>query len=121
MSEAKALTELLHLLRDDSYAITFQSTGQYRAALINEVRRKIRGLECDPIPFADEPKFHYYALAFTAGGMGASIYIGWPDLPVTLAKINEAREASLIGESSSLVSCCYLGHMTRNEMTGGES
>ena len=121
MSEARALTELLHLIRDDGYSITFQSTGQYRTALINEVRRKIRGLERDAVTGNAEPKFHYYSFAFAQGNCQASVYIGYDDFGVTLPKIEAAKKTAGTVGAAVLLSCCYLGHMTRAEMTGGES
>ena len=121
MSEVKALTDLLHLLRDDSYAITFQSTGQYRTALINEVRRKIRGLECDAVTGNAEPKFHYYSFAFAFGSSQASVYIGYDDMAVTWPRIEAAKKSAGVIGTAALLSCCYLGHMSRAEMVGGES
>ena len=117
MSEAKALNELLALIRADDYAISFQSLGQYRTALINEVKRQIRGLEREVVTGSDEPKLHYYAFSFSSHGKIASSYVGWPDFPVTIAKIEEARAGLNLG-ASVLVSCCYLGHMTKSEMVG---
>ena len=117
MSQVKALSALLELIRDDGYAISFQSLGQYRVALANEIKRQVRGLESVPVTGNAEPKLHYYAFSFSTGIKSASVYIGWPDLPVTMAKINEARADLNLG-ASVLVSCCYLGHMTRHEMTG---
>lgn len=43
--ELEALHGLLDLIRDDGHALLFQTFGQYRTNLINEVRRKIRGVE----------------------------------------------------------------------------
>lgn len=120
MSEAKALNELLALIRADEYAISFQSLGQYRTALVNEIKRLVRGLEREVVTGNDEPKLHYYAFSFSSVVKSASAYIGWPDFPVTMAKIEEARAGLNLG-SSVLVSCCYLGHMTKSEMVGGKS
>jgi len=49
MSEVKALSALLDLIRDDGYAISFQSFGQYRTALANEIKRQVRGLEREAV------------------------------------------------------------------------
>lgn len=120
MSEAKALNELLALIRADEYAISFQSLGQYRSSLVNEIKRLLRGLEREVVTGNNEPKLHYYAFSFSSGVKSASVYMGWPEQPVTRAKIEAARAALNIG-ASVLVSCSYLGHMSQSEMLGGNS
>lgn len=120
MSEVKALNELLALIRADEYAISFQSLGQYRTELINEIKRLVAGLEREVVTGNDEPKLHYYAFSFAEGvKIGFSIN-GWPDRPVTLAKIEEASADLNLGDAV-LMGCSYLGHMSRSEMVGGKS
>lgn len=121
MSEIKALTELLALIRDDGYAISFQSLGQYRVALANEIKRQVRGLDAVAVTGNAEPKFHYYSFAFAQGNCQASVYVGYDDMAVTLARIQGAKKSADLVGTSVLLSCCYLGHMTRAEMAGGES
>lgn len=116
--QTKTLNELLALIRDDGYAISFQSLGQYRVALANEVKRQVRDIDRAAVTGNAGPKLHYYAFAFSSGDLTASVYIGWSDLPVTLAKINEARDGSGIPKPSAMVGCSYLGYMTHNEMMG---
>lgn len=119
--EMKALNELLAMIRDDGYAISFQSLGQYRAALASDIGRQIRGLERDAVTGNAEPKFHYYSFAFAQGNCQASVYIGYDDLGVTLPRIEAAKKSAGTVGAAVLLSCCYLGHMTRAEMVGGES
>ena len=48
--------------------------------------------------------------------------MGYPDAGhITLFRIREARKASGIQEDGVLLSVSYLGHMTRDQMTGDES
>lgn len=118
MSEVKALEGLLELIRDDGYAISFQSLGQYRVALANEIKRQVRGLDRDAVTGNAEPKFHYYAFAFASGNCQASVYIGYDDMAVTLTRIEGAKHSAGLTGTAVLLSCCYLGHMTTAAMTG---
>lgn len=117
MSEVKALEGLLELIRDDGYAISFQSLDQYRVALANEIKRQVRGLDRDAVTGNVEPKFHYYSFAFSQENSQASIYIGYGDRAVTMARIQDAKESLDLVGTAVLLSCCYLGYMTRAEMT----
>lgn len=119
MSEIKALNELLGLVHDDGYSISFQSLGQYRVALANEIKRQVRGLERDAVTGNAEPKYHYYSFAFTQRDCQASVYIGYDDKVVTMARIEAAKKSAGLVGTSVLLSCCYLGHMTRAEMVKG--
>lgn len=120
MSDIKALNELLALIRDDGYAISFQSLGQYRVALANEIKRQVRGLDRDAVTGNAEPKLHYYSFAFAFGSSQASVYIGYDDMAVTLPRIEAAKKSSGVFGTAVLLSCCYLGHMTNAEMRGVE-
>ena len=121
MSEVKALNELLALIRADEYAISFQSLGQYRTGLINEIKRLVAGLEREVVTGNAEPKFHYYSFAFAFGSSQASIYVGYDDMAVTRPRIDAAKKSVGVVGTAVLLSCCYLGHMARAEMVGGES
>lgn len=121
MKLKSTLRDLSALICDNDYAAGFQSMGQYRKALNDEVWRNLRIVLAQESELGNaEPKLHYYAFSFSSGIKSASVYMGWPDQPVTLAKIEEARADLNLG-ASVLVACSYLGHMTRSEMTGGES
>lgn len=69
-----------------------------------------------------EEKHHWYAFSFqsslaTAISTG-SIYIGYEDQMVNLARIKSAKEAAKMPADSVLMSVSYLGHMTRDVMAG---
>ncbi|MNM21445.1 hypothetical protein D3C81_318050 [compost metagenome] len=68
-------------------------------------------------------RFHYYALSFMesrpgAGTVHAATYCGWSDRAVSKPRIEWAKEAAGVGAGAVLLSCCYLGRMTRAEMLG---
>ena len=121
MSQVKALNALLELISDDGYAISFRSLTGYRRALSHEVKRQIRGLNVVAVTGNAEPKFHYYSFAFATDHTRASVYIGYSDQVITMSRIAEAKKAASVSCNSVLLSCCYLGHMTRHEMTGEQA
>lgn len=72
---------------------------------------------------AQLPAFHWYSFAFigtteTGATMHASTYSGWPTQLITKPRIEEAKRCAGAKPEAVLLSCCYLGHMTRAEMIG---
>lgn len=71
---------------------------------------------------AEPEKFHYYAMSFQSFMVGkaisASVYIGWPDMNITKDRIQEAKDGAAVPATAVLIGASYLGHMTREEMTG---
>jgi hypothetical protein len=68
-------------------------------------------------------KQYFYSFAFidtklTATNVG-SVYKGYSVKSVTLPQIEQAKKDAGVGENAVLLSCCYLGRMTRNEMVNG--
>ena len=121
MKLKSTLRDLSALICDKDYAAGFQSVSEYRKALNDVVWGRLRIVLAQEAGQDNaEPKLHYYAFSFASGVKSASVYIGWPDFPVTMAKIEKARAGLNLG-ASVLVSCCYLGHMTKSQMVGGES
>lgn len=69
------------------------------------------------------PRLHWYALAFldqlpSGAPVNSSTYIGWPDRLVTKPRIDAAKQGAEVGPGAVLLSCCYLGQMTRAQMLG---
>jgi len=115
------LRDLSELICDKGYAAGFQSVSEYRKALNDVVWDRLRVVLAQEAGQDNaEPKLHYYAFSFSTGIKSASVYIGWPDQPVTMARIEEARASLNLGVSV-LMGCSYLGHMSPSEMTGGKS
>jgi hypothetical protein len=67
-------------------------------------------------------KSYYYAFSFSYSEAQkttiASCYIGYPDKKITLSRIKEAKRYAEIDEKAVLISCSYLGHMTKKEFMG---
>ena len=121
MKLKSTLRDLSALICDKDYAAGFQSVSEYRKALNDVVWDRLRVVLAQEAGQDNaEPKLHYYAFSFSSGAKSASVYIGWPDEPVTMAKIEEARAGLNLGPSV-LMGCSYLGHMSPSEMTGGKS
>lgn len=69
------------------------------------------------------PRLYWYSLAFldsapNGAPMNASTYMGWPEQLINKPRIDEAKRGAGVGPGAVLLSCCYLGHMTRPEMLG---
>ena len=66
---------------------------------------------------------HWYALSFMdlderGNTINSSTYMGWPSSLVTKARITESKKHAQVGQGAVLLSCCYLGHMTKEQMMG---
>lgn len=120
MSEVKALEGLLELILDDDYLMSFQRMGPYRAALANEVRRKLRGLERPPVKVGAKTKRHHYALTFKSGCEEKSVCIGSDFQSLTLADLSEARDSCRFSQRTEvlLLNSFYMGYMTEQEAQG---
>lgn len=70
----------------------------------------------------DPEKLHYFCMSFTHGSSGsttwASAYMGWPDRDITVERIKYVKASLGLDPGAVLVSCSYIGHMTREKMTG---
>lgn len=66
---------------------------------------------------------HYYSFAFShsKGNMitTASVYIGYPKKYVSIPQIRDAKEGAGIHADAVMLSCCYLGKLTKEEMNTG--
>jgi hypothetical protein len=74
-----------------------------------------------------DDELYWYALVFqksvqnSAGYSAtttASIYMGWPSRKVTLERIAAAKKGVDVPDDAVIISCSYLGFMTRAEFTG---
>jgi hypothetical protein len=68
---------------------------------------------------AYKKKYHYYSFVFTISEEGttttASIYLGNPKKIVTKSQINSAKKAAGMSSDAVMLSCSYLGKMTKYE------
>ena len=85
--------------------------------------------QLESVTVCDEPvegpqKFHYYAFCFFESvnqvATTASAYIGYSDQLVTVPRVSDAKKAAGVSEKATLTSVCYMGYLTRAEMTGEE-
>lgn len=123
------LRHLLMVLRKSAVAKSRRLTWLERITgslrVCNEASRPGAVLRKESVSYTytyrAEPKRHYYALAFAFGESRTSVYVGYDDASITLPKIREAKKTAGVHDASVLLSCCYLGHMTKAEMKGGDS
>jgi len=71
-------------------------------------------------------KYHYFSFSFicdnNAGGETyASVYTGYPDKCITKPRIGQAKKDAKVKENAVLLSCCYLGKMTRDKMINSDN
>lgn len=66
----------------------------------------------------NEPVLHYYCLSFVDGPKQVSLYIGYPDQMITIARLNSGKVQAGVSLASVVLSVSYLGQMTPSEMTG---
>lgn len=69
------------------------------------------------------PRLYWYSLAFldsapSGAPMNASTYMGWPEQLINKPRIDAAKQGAGVGPGAVLLSCCYLGQMTRAQMLG---
>lgn len=68
-------------------------------------------------------KQHYYSFAFSYPESNktttASVYIGYNYKFVSVSQIASAKEAAEINKDAIMLSCCYLGKMTKEEVETG--
>lgn len=69
------------------------------------------------------PRLHWYSLAFidsapSGAPIHASTYMGWPEQLVTKPRIDATKRHAGLTPNAVLLSCCYLGNMTRPEVLG---
>jgi hypothetical protein len=68
-------------------------------------------------------KQHWFSFAFShsSGSMTttASVYIGYRRKYISLPQIKDAKNGADIHKDAVLLSCCYLGKMTKDEMNTG--
>lgn len=69
------------------------------------------------------PKIHWYAFAFSGQNqegdqVNASTYMGYMTMGISIPRIVEAKQLAGVTIDSVLMSVCYLGHMTDEEMKG---
>jgi len=68
-------------------------------------------------------KQHYYSFAFSYSEENqvttTSIYVGYDHKYISIPKINDAKEGAGINKEAVMLSCCYLGKMTEEEIRTG--
>ena len=70
-------------------------------------------------------KYHYYSFAFSHANRNsssqttASVYIGYKYKGISTPQIKYAKEAAKISTEAVMLSCCYLGKMSADEMAQG--
>jgi hypothetical protein len=66
---------------------------------------------------------HWFAFSFAymdqSRNVQASVYIGYPDRQITLARIDGAKKDAEVPETSVLLAVSYLGCMTKAEFSDG--
>ena len=69
-------------------------------------------------------KYYYYSFAFLKTNNNytktASVYIGYNQKSVSKPQIESAKKEAGIDPDAVMVSCCYLGKMTEEEMQSGK-
>jgi len=69
-------------------------------------------------------KQYYYSFAFLKTKNNytkiTSIYIGYNQKSVSSPQIESAKKEAGIGPDAVMISCCYLGKMTGEEMQSGK-
>lgn len=113
--EAKALRELLDLIKDDGHALCFQTFAQYRQVLIGEVRRKLRDIEGAPDA---EPKLHWYLFTFAWGNRQATRAYGFSTPEIGGGRMREAKKLCGCPPTAVILSISQLGYMSQAEMEG---
>lgn len=67
-------------------------------------------------------KYHYYAISFIGDQDGSLVnwcgYMGWKTKGVNMTRLKEVRAVNNIPYGASLLAVSYLGHMSRDDMTG---
>ncbi len=66
----------------------------------------------------DKPLKYWYSFCFQESNATASTYIGYSENKINMHKIREAKKSAELGPNAVMISCCYLGYMTREEFTG---
>jgi hypothetical protein len=68
-------------------------------------------------------KFHYYSFSFIDGdnntSIYASVYVGYIRHFVSMPQLEQAKTDAKVSNTATLLSCCYLGKMTKDEMETG--
>lgn len=69
-------------------------------------------------------KKHWWSFVFSQTTNGAtttaSVYMGWEQGEyVNIPRINSAKEAAGVSQEAVMLSCSYLGYMTKELMTYG--
>lgn len=68
-------------------------------------------------------KQYYYSFAFSHSDgekeIIASVYIGYDHKFISIPQIKNAKEGAKINKDAVLLSCCYLGKMTKKEIETG--
>ena len=66
---------------------------------------------------------HYYSFAFSYSEGNktrtASVYMGYDYKFISMPQITGAKKAACINNSAVMLSCCYLGKMTKQEVETG--
>ena len=65
-------------------------------------------------------KLYWYSLCFIHGTSQTNSYVGAHFKYINMESIRNSKEAAEFPADSVLTSCCYLGHMTKEEFEGGE-
>lgn len=69
---------------------------------------------------------HWWSFVFSQTTNGtittASVYMGWEQGQyVNIPRINSAKDSAGVSQEAVMLSCSYLGHMTKEVMMLGES
>ena len=68
-----------------------------------------------------EEEQYWYAFSFRDNGSIYGCYSGYSNKNINMNKIKKAKEVSGGGQNCALVSCAYLGYMTKTEFSEGDA
>lgn len=73
----------------------------------------------------DDKKFHWFSFSFfgiaarTCIQSYSCVYLGYPTRNINMERIRAAKKQADMQRGAVLISCSYLGHMTKDEMGFG--
>lgn len=104
-------TQLLKALRSDFPMLEIpDSSGPETTKVINALASAVLP------PATENGEMHYYAFAFSHGAKTGSVYMGYPDKKVSVARIDEAKAQATMPADSVLISLGYMGYMSHQDV-----